>query len=151
MEQLSATTNFRHENEGIPQGLYRINQSPHLREEAHVDRRLAHQHHVHRHIRHHLVPDLRRDRPVAGVRGLDLPGDPSKSALNAVTIAFAQELAGTAIKVNAVCPGYVATDLNNHSGTRTVAEGAREPVRLALLGPDGPTGTFSDDAGPIPW
>ena len=76
---------------------------------------------------------------------------PSKSALNAVTIAFAQELADTAIKVNAACPGYTATDLNNHRGPRSVAEGAREPVRLALLGPDGPTGTFSDDAGPIPW
>jgi NAD(P)-dependent dehydrogenase (short-subunit alcohol dehydrogenase family) len=76
---------------------------------------------------------------------------PSKSALNAVTVAFALELQGTAIKVNAACPGYTATDLNAHSGTRTVAEGAREPVRLALLGPDGPTGTFSNDDGPIPW
>ncbi|AGP34780.1 dehydrogenase [Sorangium cellulosum] len=87
--------------------------------------------------------------PYRGVGGVAY--SPSKSALNAVTIAFAHELAGTPIKVNAVCPGYVATDLNNHSGTRTVAEGARQPVRLALLGPDGPTGTFSDDAGPIPW
>ncbi|MGK4007984.1 SDR family oxidoreductase [Sorangium sp. So ce1036] len=76
---------------------------------------------------------------------------PSKSALNAVTVAFAQELAGTPIKVNAACPGYTATDLTNHKGPRSVAEGAREPVRLALLGPDGPTGTFSDDDGPIPW
>jgi len=76
---------------------------------------------------------------------------PSKSALNAVTIAFAQELADTAIKVNAVCPGYTATDFSGHSGTRSVAEAAREPVRLALLDPDGPTGTFSNDAGPIPW
>jgi NAD(P)-dependent dehydrogenase (short-subunit alcohol dehydrogenase family) len=76
---------------------------------------------------------------------------PSKSALNAVTIAFAQELAGTAIKVNAACPGFTATDFNGHTGTRSVAEGAREPVRLALLGPEGPTGTFSNDAGSIPW
>lgn len=76
---------------------------------------------------------------------------PSKSALNAVTVAFAQELAGTAIKVNAACPGFTATDFNDHTGTRSVAEGAREAVRLALLGPDGPTGTFSNDAGPIPW
>jgi NAD(P)-dependent dehydrogenase (short-subunit alcohol dehydrogenase family) len=76
---------------------------------------------------------------------------PSKTALNAVTVAFAQELADTAIKVNAACPGFTATDLNNHSGPRTVAEAAREPVRLALLGPDGPTGTFSNDAGPIRW
>ena len=87
--------------------------------------------------------------PFRGIGGVAY--GPSKSALNAVTIAFAQELADTAIKVNAACPGYTATDLNNHSGARSVAEGAREPVRLALLGPDGPTGTFSNDAGPIPW
>jgi len=76
---------------------------------------------------------------------------PSKTALNAVTVAFAQELADTAIKVNAACPGFTATDLNNHRGPRSVVEAAREPVRLALLGPDGPTGTFSNEAGPIRW
>ncbi len=76
---------------------------------------------------------------------------PSKSALNAVTIAFAQELEGTAVKVNAMCPGLTATAFNDHLGTRSAADGAREAVRLALLGPDGPTGTFSNDAGPIPW
>ena len=76
---------------------------------------------------------------------------PSKSALNAVTVAFAQELEGTKIKVNLACPGHTATDLNGHSGARTVVEAAREPVRLALLGPDGPTGTFSNEAGTIPW
>ncbi|MDC0670456.1 SDR family oxidoreductase [Nannocystis radixulma] len=87
--------------------------------------------------------------PFRGVGGVAY--GPSKSALNAVTIAFAQELADTPIKVNAACPGYTATDLNAHSGPRSVVEGAREPVRLALLGPDGPTGTFSNDGGPIPW
>jgi len=79
------------------------------------------------------------------------PNFPSKSALNAVTVAFAQELADTNIKVNAACPGHTATDLNGHSGPRTVGEAAQEPVRLALLGDDGPTGTFSNDAGTIPW
>ena len=94
---------------------------------------------------------------VTGDPAFRLPGiggiayGPSKTALNAITVAFAQELAGTAIKVNAVCPGHVATDLNRHTGTRTVAEAVREPVRLALLGPDGPTGTFSSDAGRLPW
>jgi len=87
--------------------------------------------------------------PYPGIGGVAY--GPSKTALNAVTVAFAQELAGTAIKVNAACPGFTATDLNNHSGPRGVAEGAREPVRLAMLGPDGPTGTFSNEAGPIPW
>jgi NAD(P)-dependent dehydrogenase (short-subunit alcohol dehydrogenase family) len=76
---------------------------------------------------------------------------PSKTALNAITIAFAIELEPTCIKVNAAAPGFTATDLNNFAGTRTVQEAAREPVRLALLGPDGPTGTFSDESGPLPW
>jgi NAD(P)-dependent dehydrogenase (short-subunit alcohol dehydrogenase family) len=87
--------------------------------------------------------------PFRGVGGVAY--GPSKSALNAVTIAFAQELEGTPIKVNAVCPGYTATDMNYNTGTRSVAEGAREAVRLSLIGPDGPTGTFSNDAGQIPW
>lgn len=75
----------------------------------------------------------------------------SKTALNAVTIAFAAELESAGIKVNAACPGFTATDLNNFEGTRTVEQGAREPVRLALLDASGPTGTYSSDEGPIPW
>lgn len=75
----------------------------------------------------------------------------TKTALNALTLKLALELQGTSIKVNAACPGYTATDLNNFQGTRTVEEGAREPVRLALLDPDGPTGTYSDEDGPIVW
>jgi NAD(P)-dependent dehydrogenase (short-subunit alcohol dehydrogenase family) len=87
--------------------------------------------------------------PMPGIGGVAY--GPSKTALNAVTIAFAQELKGTAIKVNVACPGHTATDLNGHNGPRTVSEAAREPVRLALLGPDGPTGTFSNEAGLLPW
>jgi NAD(P)-dependent dehydrogenase (short-subunit alcohol dehydrogenase family) len=76
----------------------------------------------------------------------------SKTALNAMTLAMAIELESTGIKVNAACPGYTRTNLNNYAGTQTVEEGAREPVRLALLGPDGPTGTFSNaDFGSLPW
>ena len=75
----------------------------------------------------------------------------SKAALNAITLALAIELEDTPIKVNAACPGFVATDLNLFNGTGSVEEGAREPVRLALLGPDGPTGTFSSAQGQIPW
>ena len=75
----------------------------------------------------------------------------SKTALNAMTLAMALELESTGIKVNAACPGYTKTNLNNYSGTQTVEEGAREPVRLALLGADGPTGTFSNNDGPLPW
>ncbi|MDN6968820.1 SDR family oxidoreductase [Oenococcus sp. UCMA 17063] len=76
---------------------------------------------------------------------------PSKTALNAITLAFAIELESTNIKVNAVSPGFTATDFNHFSGTRTVQQAAREPVRLALLDEDGPTGTFSDENGQVPW
>jgi NAD(P)-dependent dehydrogenase (short-subunit alcohol dehydrogenase family) len=75
----------------------------------------------------------------------------SKAALNAITIAFASDLEAAGIKVNAVCPGFTATDLNNFQGTRTVQQAAREPVRLALLDANGPTGTFSNEDGPVPW
>ncbi|WP_339258108.1 SDR family oxidoreductase [Paenibacillus sp. FSL R5-0749] len=76
---------------------------------------------------------------------------PSKTALNAITLAFAIELESTGIKVNAVCPGFTATDLNNFEGTGTVEQAARHPVRLALLNEDGPTGTFSNERRQLPW
>lgn len=75
----------------------------------------------------------------------------SKAALNAVTVAFALDLESSGIKVNAAAPGFTATAMNNFEGRQTVEEAAREPVRLALVGSDGPTGTFSDENGPIPW
>jgi NAD(P)-dependent dehydrogenase (short-subunit alcohol dehydrogenase family) len=76
----------------------------------------------------------------------------SKTALNALTVAMAIELEPEGIKVNAVSPGFIKTNLNNYAGTGTVEEGAREPVRLALLGPDGPTGTFTRwENETIPW
>jgi NAD(P)-dependent dehydrogenase (short-subunit alcohol dehydrogenase family) len=76
---------------------------------------------------------------------------PSKTALNAIMLAFAIELESTGIKVNSVDPGFTGTDLNNFAGTRTVEQAAREAVRLVLIGADGPTGTFSDEDGPVPW
>jgi NAD(P)-dependent dehydrogenase (short-subunit alcohol dehydrogenase family) len=75
----------------------------------------------------------------------------SKTALHAITLAFAFALESTGIKVNIASPGFTSTALNNFNGTRSVEEGAREPVRLAIIGPDGPTGTFSDEDGPVPW
>jgi NAD(P)-dependent dehydrogenase (short-subunit alcohol dehydrogenase family) len=75
----------------------------------------------------------------------------SKSALNMFTVQLAWELRDTNIKVNSADPGYTATDLNNNSGYQTIAEGAAETIRLALLPDTGPTGTFSDTAGPEPW
>ena len=75
----------------------------------------------------------------------------SKAALNMMTVIFAAELKDTKVKVNAADPGYVATDLNQHSGHRTVEQGAAEPVRLATLPEDGPTGGYFDENGSVPW
>ncbi|MFC4209772.1 SDR family NAD(P)-dependent oxidoreductase [Pedobacter lithocola] len=74
----------------------------------------------------------------------------SKSALNAVTMAFALELEKEGIKVNAVSPGFTATALNNFQGTDTPEEGAREPIRVALE-TDGPTMKFTGPDGPLIW
>ncbi|MFM0246031.1 SDR family oxidoreductase [Paraburkholderia sediminicola] len=76
----------------------------------------------------------------------------SKTALNALTVAMAIELELEGIKVNAVSPGFTRTNLNGYAGTETVEQGAREAVRVALLGPDGPTGTFTRwENETIPW
>jgi NAD(P)-dependent dehydrogenase (short-subunit alcohol dehydrogenase family) len=76
----------------------------------------------------------------------------SKTALNAMTLAMAIELEDTPIKVNAASPGSTKTALNNFQGEATVEEGAREAVRLALVGPEGPTGTFWHvTMGQLPW
>jgi NAD(P)-dependent dehydrogenase (short-subunit alcohol dehydrogenase family) len=75
----------------------------------------------------------------------------SKAALNMFTVQLAYELRGTAIKVNSADPGYTATDLNGHRGHQTIPEGAAEIIRLALLADDGPTGSFSNRDGIVPW
>jgi NAD(P)-dependent dehydrogenase (short-subunit alcohol dehydrogenase family) len=75
----------------------------------------------------------------------------SKTALNAVTVCFAQELAGIGINVNATDPGYTATDFNAHSGYRTVQQAAAGIVWLATLGADGPTGRFYFEEECVPW
>jgi NAD(P)-dependent dehydrogenase (short-subunit alcohol dehydrogenase family) len=76
----------------------------------------------------------------------------SKTALNALTLAMAIELEPEGIKVNAVSPGFTKTNLNEYAGTETVEEGAREAVRVALLGSESPTGTFTHaKLGTLPW
>ncbi|WP_127752274.1 SDR family NAD(P)-dependent oxidoreductase [Devosia sp. 1566] len=76
----------------------------------------------------------------------------SKTALNAITLAFAIDLEAEGIKVNAVTPGYTSTALNNYEGNETVEQGAAEAVRVALLGSDGPTGTFTGSVNEAyPW
>ena len=80
----------------------------------------------------------------------------SKAALNAYTIVLAYDLRNTAFKINAVDPGYTATDFNHHSGPGTVPDAAARIVKAATLTADGPTGQFfSDDNAPetgvSPW
>ncbi|MBV8970241.1 MAG: SDR family NAD(P)-dependent oxidoreductase [Verrucomicrobia bacterium] len=76
----------------------------------------------------------------------------SKAALNAITLAMMLELESTDIKVNLVSPGFTKTNLNGYEGLESVEDGSREVVRVALLGPDGPTGTFTRwNNVTIPW
>jgi NAD(P)-dependent dehydrogenase (short-subunit alcohol dehydrogenase family) len=76
----------------------------------------------------------------------------SKAALNAITLARMIEQESTGINVNLVSPGFTKTNLNGYEGTASVEEGSREIVRVALLGPDGPTGTFTRwENETIPW
>ena len=74
----------------------------------------------------------------------------SKAALNMLTVQLAYEFRDGSITVNSINPGYTATDLNRNSGPQTLAEGAAEIVRVALL--DLPlTGKFLETGGEIPW
>jgi NAD(P)-dependent dehydrogenase (short-subunit alcohol dehydrogenase family) len=118
-----------------------------------------------------LLPLLRRSAAgrivnmSSGLGSLTLSSDPaaafgpvnfmayqsSKAALNMVTVAYAKELQATGIKVNAADPGFTATDFNDHRGYRTVKQAAVVVVRLATLAADGPTGTFQDENGLVPW
>lgn len=80
----------------------------------------------------------------------------SKSAMNMYTVVLAYELRDAGFKVNAVCPGYTKTDFNGHRGTGTVGEAGKRIVKYALIGNDGPTGTFFSEennveTGVIPW
>jgi NAD(P)-dependent dehydrogenase (short-subunit alcohol dehydrogenase family) len=73
----------------------------------------------------------------------------TKAALTMLTVQYARALDG--ILVNAADPGFTGTDFNNNRGTQTVAEGTDAIVRLATLPKDGPTGTFQDRHGIVPW
>lgn len=86
-------------------------------------------------------------RPEHGYPGLDYPA--SKATVNMITVQYAKAYPG--MRVNAVDPGFTATDLNGHAGTQTVEEGAEVIVRMAQVGPDGPTGGFFSAGGAQPW
>jgi NAD(P)-dependent dehydrogenase (short-subunit alcohol dehydrogenase family) len=97
---------------------------------------------------------------LGSITALTSPGSPlghipafaypaSKTLLNALTGWLAVELSGTRVKVNSVCPGSNATDMN--PGAQHPSEGAKVIVRAATLGADGPTGSFFDVNGPVRW
>ncbi|MEU6744936.1 SDR family NAD(P)-dependent oxidoreductase [Spirillospora sp. NPDC046719] len=120
-------------------------------------------------VTHAFLPLLRRsEAPVivnvssglASLAGVADPASPayaypgvaypaSKTAVNMVTVQFAK--AFPEMRINAVEPGFTATDLNGRSGTQTVEEGAEIIVRMAQVAPDGPTGGYFDAEGRLPW
>lgn len=85
--------------------------------------------------------------PAYGYPGVAYPA--SKATVNAITTQYAK--AFPRLRINVVEPGFTATDLNGRSGTQTVEEGAEIIVRMATIGPDGPTGGYFDAAGPVDW
>jgi NAD(P)-dependent dehydrogenase (short-subunit alcohol dehydrogenase family) len=86
---------------------------------------------------------------LAGMGGGTPAYSVSKAALNAITRMFAAELAGDKFLVNAVCPGWTATDMGG--GGRPVRDGASGVVWAATLPDTGPTGGFFRDGQPLPW
>lgn len=74
----------------------------------------------------------------------------SKVGLNALTRVLARELGPRRIRVNAVCPGWVRTDMGGPGASRSVEDGAASIVWAAVL-EDGPTGGFFRDGEPISW
>ena len=85
--------------------------------------------------------------PAAAYPGVAYPA--SKAAVNMLTIQYAKTF--PQLRVSAVEPGFTATDLNMFQGTQTVQEGAEIIVRMAQVGPDGPTCGYFDASGPIAW
>ncbi|WP_377266985.1 SDR family NAD(P)-dependent oxidoreductase [Peterkaempfera sp. SMS 1(5)a] len=120
-------------------------------------------------VTHAFLPLLlRSERPtivnvssgLASLARVTDPGEPayaypgvaypaSKAAVNMVTAQYAK--AFPTMRINAVEPGFTATDLNGRTGTQTVEQGAEIIVRMAQVGPEGPTGGYFDAEGPLPW
>ncbi|MFI5771000.1 SDR family oxidoreductase [Streptomyces sp. NPDC051658] len=73
----------------------------------------------------------------------------SKSAVNMITVQYAKAFPN--MRINAVEPGFTKTDLNGNTGIQTVEQGAEIIVRMAQVGPNGPTGGYFDAEGTLPW
>jgi NAD(P)-dependent dehydrogenase (short-subunit alcohol dehydrogenase family) len=89
-----------------------------------------------------------RTNPFYGVNTLAY--NSSKTALNALTVSLAKDLAADRIQVNSICPGWVQTDMGTDAAPRTVDRGASIILKLATM-PQPPTGGFFDETGEIPW
>jgi NAD(P)-dependent dehydrogenase (short-subunit alcohol dehydrogenase family) len=120
-------------------------------------------------VTHAMLPLLQKSQsPVivnvsSGLGSFNRVGDPahiessfatvaygsSKAAATMVTVQYAKAFPD--LRINAADPGYTATDLNGHSGPQTVTEGTDAIVHLATIGADGPTGTFVERSGVMPW
>lgn len=113
-----------------------------------------------------LSSDARIVNVSSGVGSLSLNADPSfpyrkmytpayagsKSAMNIIALSMMIEHENDGIKVNLVSPEFTKTALNNFQGTETIEDGSREVVRIALLGPEGPGGTYTRwENTDIPW
>ena len=73
----------------------------------------------------------------------------SKTAVNMITVQYAKAFPN--MRINAVEPGFTRTDLNGNTGRQTVEQGAEIIVRMAQVGVNGPTGSYVDTVGAIPW
>ena len=90
--------------------------------------------------------------PSFGIYNFKMPAyNVSKSAVNAWTVQLAWELKDSRIKVNAAHPGHVKTDLGGEAAPMELVDGAKTSVQLALIGPDGPTGSYQHQGQTLPW
>ena len=92
---------------------------------------------------------LIRDQERVESTVLSVPYCSSKAALNMITSQYAK--AYPDIRINMVDPGYTATDLNHNSGHQSVTEGTDVIIAMATISAEGPTATFSDRNGALPW
>jgi NAD(P)-dependent dehydrogenase (short-subunit alcohol dehydrogenase family) len=93
----------------------------------------------------HSLPDS----PIAQAKAFAY--NASKTALNAFTVHLSDQLRDTPIKVNSAHPGWVKTELGGPQAPMELRDSAKTSVRLATLGPDGPTGGFFHEESTLPW